>query len=180
MNGDEQARKELRRRAEARLETLNESASLNMSEYAISTMVHELRTHQIELEMQNHELHQTEIALTKAYEQLSDLYDFAPVGFLTISDKGIILQANLTAVGMLATVRSDLIGRHFSTFVTDSQALGNYLHNCLLSRERMLAEVMVTTHDSEFPALLTGNAVESVELNGKVIRLVITKMVGER
>jgi len=63
--------------------------------------LHELRVHQIELEMQNRELHRTQGELEAARARYFDLYDLAPVGYLTVSKNGLILEANFTAATLL-------------------------------------------------------------------------------
>ena len=47
-------------------------------------LIHELRVHQIELEMQNDELRQAQFEIETMRDQYADLYDFAPVGYLTV------------------------------------------------------------------------------------------------
>lgn len=83
----------------------------------IASLIHELQVHQIELEMQNDELRRVQVELENARDKYSHLYDFAPVGYLTISDKGIILEANLTCSNMLGIERRSLIGMPFSHFI---------------------------------------------------------------
>ena len=80
-------------------------------------MLHELRIHQIELEMQNEELHRTQTELEDARARYFDLYDLAPVGYFSISEKGLILEANLTAANLLGTARAILIGQPLSCFI---------------------------------------------------------------
>ena len=72
-------------------------------------VLHELRVHQIELEMQNDELRQALIELDDSRARYFDLYDLAPVGYFTISEKGLILEANLTAATMLGVTIVDLV-----------------------------------------------------------------------
>jgi signal transduction histidine kinase len=64
---------------------------------AIQQMFHEVRAHQIELEMQNEELHTAQAEIEARRERFFDFYDLAPVGYCTVSEKGLILEANLTA-----------------------------------------------------------------------------------
>lgn len=83
----------------------------------IRSLVHELEVHQIELEMQNEELVQAQVELEKSRDRYIDLYDFAPVGYLTLSDKGMILEANLTATSLLGMERKKLVRQRLANFV---------------------------------------------------------------
>jgi hypothetical protein len=67
------------------------AASLSLED--TERMLHELRVHQIELEMQNEELRQAQALLDTERARYFDLYDLAPVGYCTLSDAGLILQA---------------------------------------------------------------------------------------
>ena len=71
-------------------------------------LLHELRVHQVELEMQNEELQRTEAELNAQRERYFDLYDLAPVGYMTVSKQGLILEANLTAATLLGVAKSAL------------------------------------------------------------------------
>ena len=81
-------------------------------------LAHELRVHQIELESQNEDLRNTQLDLAAARDRFIDLYDFAPVGYLTLDRGGRITELNLTGAALLGAPRKSLIGRHFSGFVT--------------------------------------------------------------
>ncbi|MCM2264584.1 MAG: ATP-binding protein [Desulfuromonadales bacterium] len=80
-------------------------------------LVHELEVHQIELEMQNAELRQARDEVEKTLGEYSDLYDFAPTGYMTLDRDGTIRTANLTAASLLGIERARLIGRSFGLFV---------------------------------------------------------------
>lgn len=80
-------------------------------------LLHELRVHQIELEMQNEALQQTQQALEESRDRYIDLYEFAPVGYLTLSDKGLITEINLTGVTLLGQERNKLINKSLRTLV---------------------------------------------------------------
>ncbi len=82
-------------------------------------LYHVLQVHQIELEMQNAELEQAREEVAKLLESYTDLYEFAPVGYLTLDAKGTVLQANLTAVRLLGTERSALLGQPFLRFLAE-------------------------------------------------------------
>jgi signal transduction histidine kinase len=80
-------------------------------------LVHELQVHQIELEVQNEELIRARNALERAVATYSELYDFAPVSYLTLSRDGQICALNLTAARMLGEPRAALLARRLKTFV---------------------------------------------------------------
>ncbi len=84
-------------------------------------LVHELAVHQIELEMQNDELRRVQLELEASRARYFDLYDLAPVGYITVSDAGVILEANLTAATLLGVPRSALVKRPLSRFIVKSQ-----------------------------------------------------------
>ncbi len=83
---------------------------------------HELQVHQIEIEMQNEELQriQDEIAMARYF----DLYDLAPVGYCTISETGLILEANLTAANLLGVARGELSKMTWSSVTSTRQRNG--------------------------------------------------------
>jgi len=105
---------DLRSKAEERLA----KAGSYPMDGSTSKLVHELRVHQIELEMQNEELLHARAEIEVGLEKYSLLYDFAPVGYFTLSDDGTIQEANLTAASLLGVDRSLLINRHFSNFLS--------------------------------------------------------------
>jgi PAS domain S-box-containing protein len=90
--------------------------------------LHELRVHQIELEMQNEELRRTQEELEVSRARYFDLYDLAPVGYVTLSEKGLILEANLTAAKLLGLARSALIKQPLSRFILPQDQDTYYLH----------------------------------------------------
>jgi diguanylate cyclase (GGDEF)-like protein/PAS domain S-box-containing protein len=73
-------------------------------------LLHDLRVHQIELEMQNEELRNTQAVLSASRDRFSHLYNFSPVSYCTLDTKGIVLECNLTLCQLLNRERSELIG----------------------------------------------------------------------
>jgi len=93
---------------------------------------HELQVHQIELEMQNEELRQAQAQLDAGRARYFDLYDLAPVGYVTISEQRLLLEANLTTATLLGVTRNDLIKQPFSQFVLrEDQDIYYFLHKQL-------------------------------------------------
>jgi PAS domain S-box-containing protein len=80
-------------------------------------LVHELQVYQIELEMQNETLRQSLIALEESHDRYAEFYDFAPVGYLTLDEKGLIVEINLTGAAMLGADRAKLLQASFGRFV---------------------------------------------------------------
>jgi PAS domain S-box-containing protein len=80
-------------------------------------ILHELRVHQIELEMQNEELRRVQSELEASRARYFDLYDLAPVGYCTLNEQGLILEANLTAATLLGVARSALVKQRLTRFI---------------------------------------------------------------
>jgi PAS domain S-box-containing protein len=88
-----------------------------LSPEKVSVLVHELQVHQIELELQNKELRRTQAELQATQARYFDLYDRAPVGYVTVNQEGLVLQANLTCAGLLGVTCSELVNQAFSRFI---------------------------------------------------------------
>jgi len=164
--------KKLRKQAEKRL--LERDADIaNMPLEDINALIHELEVHQIELEMQNEELRQAQLDLEAARDKYTNLYDFAPVGYFSISDKGLILDANLVGATMLGMERGKLTGRHFSQFIANDDQAVFYKHRQKLfeTKTKQVCELKLTKKDkTEFYAQLESNAVKDETGNYSVIR----------
>lgn len=103
----------MRIEAEARLEQVPDDLA-ELPPQQIRSMLQDLRVHQVELEMQNEELRQTQAQLAAAQALYFDLYDLAPAGYVTINELGLMLEVNLTASTMLGVTRGTLAGCMFS------------------------------------------------------------------
>ncbi|MBC8096604.1 MAG: PAS domain S-box protein, partial [Akkermansiaceae bacterium] len=93
-------------------------AKVSKSETDPQRLLHELQVHQVELEMQNEELQKARDAMEAGLEKYSDLYDFAPVGYFTLTATGIINLVNLTGASLLGIERSWLVGQPFGLLVS--------------------------------------------------------------
>src|ERR1039458_9221540 len=126
----------LRQRAEAltgeRSGEMPENLEVLSPEVA-GRVLHELRVHQIELEMQNEELRRTQEELEVSRLRYFDLYDLAPVGYFTLSEQGLILEANLTVAKLLGVARGALVKQPLSRFILpEDQDIHYYHHKTLL------------------------------------------------
>jgi len=80
-------------------------------------MLHELQIYKIELELQNEELKQSKSDVSAALEKYTALYEFAPVGYFSLDEQGLVLEANLTGTVLLGMERSSITGRRFQLVV---------------------------------------------------------------
>ena len=134
---------ELRRRAEERLRERPPETRQAQTDADSQRLVHELQVHQVELEMQNEELQKARDEMEAGLEKFSDLYDFAPVGFLTFDREGTIREANLTSASLLGIERARLVKLRFESFVSAAElpAFNTFLAKAFESKARQSCEV---------------------------------------
>src|SRR5262245_18505555 len=101
----------VRRRAEERLRQVQGATDEVLTRDEALVLLHELRVHQIELEMQNEELQNVHELLERARQRYFELFDFAPVGYLTLDERGDILEINLAGTSLLHSNRQLLTKR---------------------------------------------------------------------
>jgi|GEM_PF-2474117 len=106
-------------------------------------LIHEVEVHQVELEMQNEELIKARSTAENAAEKYAALYDFAPVGYLTLSNEGRIREINFFGAKMLGKDRAKLINNVFGLFVTvDTRpAFQHFLENVVKSKSTESCEI---------------------------------------
>jgi PAS domain S-box-containing protein len=107
----------LRRQAQKKIQLLEEMKSELLDPKTVRRLIHELQLHQVELEIQNKELEESQQELEASKSRFKDLFDFAPVGYMTVSDKGLIVEANCTAATLLSVVTKTLVGQSLSRFI---------------------------------------------------------------
>ena len=112
---------------------------------------HELQVHEIELEMQNEALRQSGVMLEESRDRYVDFYDFAPVGYLTLSHKALIAEINLTGAAMLGEVRSKLQHRRFSEFLAPECHDRWYRHFMDVQQQdkKLICELDITRSDGQ-------------------------------
>ncbi|MBI5437970.1 MAG: PAS domain S-box protein [Nitrosomonadales bacterium] len=114
-------------------------------------LLHELQVHQIDLEMQNEQLRQAQITLEESRDRYVDLYELAPVGYLTLTATGQIKEANLTCSMLLRMERNKLLHRRFSTFIVPQHRdRWNHAFAIILKQgEAGSCELMIENGDGE-------------------------------
>jgi PAS domain S-box-containing protein len=103
-------------KADAEVERVG-ARRVGVSARSADELLHEIQVRQIELEMQNERLREAQAALKESRDRYANLYEFAPVGYLTLSDSGAIGDINLTGATLLGEDRAHLTQRRFSDFV---------------------------------------------------------------
>ena len=126
------------------------TGDLDMAPEEVRNLVHDLQTHQIELEIQNEELRRIQEELVESRDRYSDLYDFAPVGYVTLSHQGVIIEANLTLADMLGVERGALVHHPLSAFILPADQDVLYLHHreILTSNQPEACQIRMLCHDA--------------------------------
>ena len=153
---------ELRRLAEERLKERQRSQrsaeGMPRTVEATQSLVQELQVHQIELEMQNEELRQTRAEVETLLGQYKDLYDFAPVGYVTLGRDGTISRVNLTGARLLGEERARLMNRRFGQFIfpANRPAFNDFLQKVFTNRaaasDKAVCEVTLCNKDDRPPS----------------------------
>jgi two-component system, cell cycle sensor histidine kinase and response regulator CckA len=141
-----------------------------------SRLLYDLRVHQIELQMQNEELRRTEANLETSRARYFDLYDLAPVGYLTIDEGGLIVEANLTASTLLGVARGALVKQPMTRFLVAEDQDSYYLY-----RKRLFAtgapqvlDLRVRRHDgTQFWARFEATTAQDADAT-EVCRMVVS------
>ena len=130
-----------------------------LKEQTPEQLIHELQVHQIELETQAEELRRAHLELEESRDKYLDLYEFAPLGYLTLNDKALISQANLSAALLLGVGRSNLIHARFRAWIVleDLEIWDRYFINLLSAEKNLTANIMLRRGDKgTFHARLEG------------------------
>jgi PAS domain S-box-containing protein len=112
-------------------------------------LIHELQTFQVELELQNEELHRSQQELMEFKKRYTELYDFTPVGYICLDKKGVIRTANLTLADMLSAQRSSLINQAFSDYVLfeDQDIFYRHIRDLAEVKTRQICELRMRKKD---------------------------------
>ena len=170
---------ELRRRVEEKLKEAPRSSEdlSKMSPEKMANLIHELQVHQIELKMQNEELRRIQVELENTRDKYSHLYDFSPVGYVTLTEKGIIEEANLSVSSVIGVDRSALIGKPFTGCVLrdDQDIFYKLWHRLLETEKSQSCELrLVKKNGDEFFANLACMVLKNRGDDSRFIRMAVT------
>jgi PAS domain S-box-containing protein len=120
-----------------------------LSAQEVHSLIHELEVHQVELERQKEALRRAQEKLEATRNKYADFYDFAPIGYLTVSDKGQILEANLTAAWLLGMERAILRGQSLSRFIVpeDQSVYAKHLSAVVGAADGQTCEITMVAQD---------------------------------
>jgi two-component system cell cycle sensor histidine kinase/response regulator CckA len=144
--------------------------------------LHELRVHQIELELQNEELRRAQLDLEVLRARYFDLYDLAPVGYFTLNEMGFIMEANLMASELLRTTRISLINKPLSGFIIPKDQDIYYKHRIRLFEKNAPQQCelrLVKKDGSRFWARLDSTVIQSAD-GIPVCRVVMSDITGQK
>jgi PAS domain S-box-containing protein len=151
-------RTSLRDNAEEQL-TRTHKRSPDLTGQSAEALIHELQVCQIELETQAEELRRVQLALEESRDKFLDLYDFAPTGYLTLTDKVLIAEVNLAGATLLGVERSKLVNTRFRKFIAPEffEQWDQYFVNLLRQEEKQTCTLTLKRSDgSTVPARMEG------------------------
>jgi PAS domain S-box-containing protein len=140
-------------------------------------LIHELQVHQIELETQAEELRRVQSALEESRDKYINLYEFAPVGYLTLSDKALIEEVNLKGATLLGIERGILINARFRKFIAPEslEQWDRYFINVLNQGERQSCPIQLLRGDgTTFPARLESLRISNSSKEDPKVRVTIS------
>jgi PAS domain S-box-containing protein len=121
-----------RRQTEKKIRMMEDLQSDLLDPKTVRRLVYDLRVHQLELEIQNEELRGLQQELEASKSRFQDLYDCAPAGYITVSDQGVIVEANRTAATVLNVAAETLVGQPFFRFILSVDQDIYYQHRAAL------------------------------------------------
>ncbi|MEY3883444.1 MAG: hypothetical protein RLZZ379_722 [Pseudomonadota bacterium] len=139
-------------------------------------MLHELQVHQIELEMQNKALRQAHIALEDSRDRYFDLFEFAPIGYFTLSATGLIVEVNFVGAELLKADRQQLIGQPLAKYIVPEDSDQFHLRQMRLNRDEVQQSYdMQIKRESEIKCYVHVNALRVTKDDGTLnFRITLT------
>ena len=173
----------LRQKAEEMVKKKQQKTASPFSEIEMLRLIHELEVHQVELELQNDELRRARTIAETSSSEYTNLYEFAPTGYFTLSNISEIIKINITGTQMLGKERSKLINHRFTLFIShDTSPVFNlFLEKIFQSKIQETCEVkLLVNGETPTYVLLTGIITENQELcNVTAVDITERKLVEE-
>jgi len=142
----------LRQKAEELLRKKQPRSNSKLSEFDTLKLLHELEVHQVELEMQNEELRLAKEQNEAIAEKYTELYDFAPSGYFTLSEKGEIIELNIIGSQILGEERLYLMNKQFGLFVTDNTKpiFNQFFKKIFENRTQENCKIIIKRKDNQY------------------------------
>lgn len=170
----------LRKQAERRVRSRPKAGSDAPPDAA--ALLHELQVHQVELEMQNDELRATQSALEESRNRYADLYDQAPVAYLTLDIRGAIIEANRVATALLGVAGEHLLKSPLSRYVAneDRPLLVRYLRQAWDGNTKQTCELRLKHADTATPVYVRIESVVVDTSSGRQCRTALSDVTARR
>jgi PAS domain S-box-containing protein len=172
---------ELRMRAKERLHEQARAGKPPASQHADNPqrLLHELQVHQVELQLQNEQLEAARAWIEAALGSYTELYDFAPVPYLTLGPTGAIVEANLAGARLLGVERARLLDKRLGAFVAEADRgrFAAFLKSAFATASDVQCEVVLVAKDG------TGSTVEiraTLANDGASVRIVLIDVSAQR
>jgi len=173
---------ELRKQAEKAVLQKKTGSHADLSHDDLQQVVHELSVHQFELEMQNEEMRRIQSELGVAKDRYLDLYDYTPLGYLSVSETWLIVEANLTSAAMLGVARGELIKSPFNQLIfKDDQEILYRFRNEVAETDRLKdVELRIVKRDGTvfWASLAASHAIE--DRRDHVLRIMLTDIAARK
>lgn len=139
-------------------------------------MLRELKAHQIKLEKQNLDLRKAREQLEEARDRYADLYDFSPVGYLTLNEDGCVLETNRTATILLDQERANVVGKPFANWLAPGENGQFLLHlnQALCSASNVVIDTKIMAAGKSRDMRLESSASHDASGGSRCCRTVMT------
>lgn len=161
------------------LKSLNETLEQRVTERTreLQEALHKLQIRQLELETQYEQMYRIQLELDSSRERYFELYDQAPVGYLTLDEEGLVREANLTVSNLLGVERGTLVNQAFTSYILPEDQ-----DVCRLHRKQLLSSGapqtcelrMLKVDDSQFWAKVEAVAAQDKGSGETVFRVVVS------
>jgi PAS domain S-box-containing protein len=172
----------LRDEAEAQLARMAPITPEKESTHSAQALLHELQVHQIELEMQNEALRSVQTALEASRDRYFDLYEFAPIAYLTLGATGQITEINLTGATLLGDDRAELRLRRFLQFIVadDQGRWQQHFGHALKQTNQQACELRMQRRDGTIFNVCLSSSLTRSAANRPELRIALTDITAQK